>query len=489
MAERKFDYTNVASVYQNMQTDSQEIADILKNINKDVHEYVDVCDMALYGDLGKQLLLDWDNTSSNFDNFVTNFNNWSTVVAQVAGKYSDFENSVKELKGARPLGVTSGQNADGTYITQAYTETGVYSTYDQDLINTNAAYIGPFYAFNGTMYEDTNRVILEEQRKTNAKWAFAVNSVSTVLSIWGGSSAVKASNAAFSAAKGTEVLQIGSGQKPLALTDGSSTGNVITSTGGTVNNVSNVAKTASAWADDGTIAAGKYAGKTWDDLIAMRRNMTSEEMRTFTRELKADGVVNNYDDVARLFEGASNAKTHFTSSEYNKLFKNVSTNPADVTGATNATNPTNDFMSRIDMDDVIDVDYTDVTTAAKNTGANVGTDPTNFTVNINGQTYQGPGGSTPLKPDAVINPDGTYAAVYSDGKYSHWRTVVSNASVKANAANNAANTPVVAPNGKIITDGALMTTAGLATNVIGNNAVSEERLANSTYTYSPYVNN
>ena len=113
MAERKFDYENVATVYKNMQnitgdaSNEDSIAGILHKINEEVHDSVNVCDEAVFGNLGKQLLLDWDNTSSNFDSFVESFNNWAALIAQSSGNYAEFEKKVAGLTKANPLGLTS----------------------------------------------------------------------------------------------------------------------------------------------------------------------------------------------------------------------------------------------------------------------------------------------------------------------------------------------------------------------------------------------
>lgn len=132
MAERKFDYENVGAVYKNMQnitgdeSNADSIAGILHNIDEEFHNRVDVCEEAIFGDLGKQLLLDWDNTSSCFPNFVTNFSNWSTLIAQSAGNYAQFEQDIKGFNQDNPLGVTSGG------ITDAYTNTGFYRQYKNE---------------------------------------------------------------------------------------------------------------------------------------------------------------------------------------------------------------------------------------------------------------------------------------------------------------------------------------------------------------------
>ena len=185
MAERKFDYNNVSTVYQNMKKitgdagDGESIAGILHKIDEEVHNKVDVSEEAIFGDLGKQMLLDWDNTSANFDNFVTNFSNWSTLIAQSAGNYAQFEQDIAGFRQENPLGVTSGG------ITDAYTNTGYYSTYDQAYVDSAASLVGTFVSYNGLGYIDTNMVALEEQRKTNAKWAFGIQAVSTILSVVG----------------------------------------------------------------------------------------------------------------------------------------------------------------------------------------------------------------------------------------------------------------------------------------------------------------
>lgn len=152
MATRTFNYNAIADDYQQMNTINGEIADILTKIDKEVKDRVDVCDEAIYGDLGKQMLLDWDNTSANFDSFVNKFNNWSTLVTQAAGNYSQFESDISGFKQANPLGVTSGG------ITDAYTNTGYYSnTVSSDDIDALLA-ASQYYQLTGATYIDTGMV-------------------------------------------------------------------------------------------------------------------------------------------------------------------------------------------------------------------------------------------------------------------------------------------------------------------------------------------
>lgn len=197
MAERKFDYANIADIYKKMQNitgnkgDASSIAGILEKMDKDVHDNVDVSDQAIYGDLGRQLLLDWENTSSNFDSFVNNFEKWSALVAKSAGDYQAFEQRVNGLKTDHPLGMTA-VDANGKGLTSNYIDSSYYSTYTNENFENQASQLGELKEFNGASYIDTNMVLREEQRKTGAKWAFGLNTVSTVLSVVGGSGIVKA---------------------------------------------------------------------------------------------------------------------------------------------------------------------------------------------------------------------------------------------------------------------------------------------------------
>ena len=270
MAERKFDYNNVSTVYQNMKKitgdagDGESIAGILHKIDEEVHNKVDVSEEAIFGDLGKQMLLDWDNTSANFDNFVTNFSNWSTLIAQSAGNYAQFEKDIAGFKQANPLGVTSGG------ITDAYTNTGYYSTYDQAYVDSAASLVGTFVSYNGLGYIDTNMVALEEQRKTNAKWAFGIQAVSTILSVVG----LKGSGVFAGAAGATD----------------------------------DVARVAAGAADD----VARAATSSIDDLVSKAPAVTKDKV-AYVNKLIEDGTINNADDFLKFFGGSeSTAKAAYT---------------------------------------------------------------------------------------------------------------------------------------------------------------------------------
>ncbi len=167
MAERKFNYSEISNAYNEMKkitgdaSNQDSIAGILFKIDDYMHQNVEQCEMAIYGDLGKQLLLDWDNSSSNFDEFVEKFNNWATLVAQSAGNYQKFEQDIKGFKDANPLGATS----DG--ITEAYTNIGFYSnSLTQEQITELASY-AQFYQLTGATYVDTGMVEFAGKNKWN----------------------------------------------------------------------------------------------------------------------------------------------------------------------------------------------------------------------------------------------------------------------------------------------------------------------------------
>lgn len=102
MAERKFDYTNVGSIYSAMNkitgstSDSSSIAGILSEVDKEYESRVGVSDEAIFGNLADKLKSSWEAIASSFPNLVTNFNNWSALVAKSGGNYAEFESKVSE---------------------------------------------------------------------------------------------------------------------------------------------------------------------------------------------------------------------------------------------------------------------------------------------------------------------------------------------------------------------------------------------------------
>lgn len=274
MAERKFDYENVSIIYKNMQNiigdsgNTDSIAGILHALNEEVHGKVNVCEEAVYGELGQQLLLDWENTSSNFDSFVTNFENWATLVAQSSGNYAQFENDIMKIKTENPLGATSNG------IDKAYTTSGYYGKFSSDNFNTSAFLTDSFSAYDGLRYIDTNRVALEKERQTNAAISFGVQTVSTVLS-------VMSIKSAWSAAKGAAEVASSAGGASSAAASGSTA-------------------TAAATAQNTTTRASAEQINNW---ISQMRNMNTVEQRSFVNGLVADGKITDVSDFYALFGG------------------------------------------------------------------------------------------------------------------------------------------------------------------------------------------
>ena len=231
MAERKFDYNNVSTVYQNMKKitgdagDGESIAGILHKIDEEVHNKVDVSEEAIFGDLGKQMLLDWDNTSANFDNFVTNFSNWSTLIAQSAGNYAQFEQDIAGFRQENPLGVTSGG------ITDAYTNTGFYRQYTNDNIDAYNNSLSSLKALNNVdlsniEYAVTDSQALLSRHKVVAGFMLGGNIVSGVL-------LATAAYAAIAGSTSTALVPVSGGSSSLTTTGAGSAAGSAGTTGAT----------------------------------------------------------------------------------------------------------------------------------------------------------------------------------------------------------------------------------------------------------------
>ena len=189
---RVFDYTEISNLYNKMNTitgdksDPTSIAGILEKINLDytdvVHGVVGENEMAIFGELGQQMLLNWENTSANFPNFVENFSAWSTLVAQAAGDYSQFEQQVKGIQTASPLGWASGGMQDSFITTSVYAD----ALSEQEIAQLAA--VSEFHQLTGATYIDTGMVSYLKQQDF---WE-GVELGLDVLSVVGGIRTVKA---------------------------------------------------------------------------------------------------------------------------------------------------------------------------------------------------------------------------------------------------------------------------------------------------------
>lgn len=242
MAERKFDYANVAEVYKEMTKINESIADTLSTIDQEYKNTVNVSEEAVYGDLGRQLLLDWENTSSNFPNFVNKFETWATLIAQTAGKYSDFERDVSTIKGTFPLGATSNAAKD------AYVNTGVFSQYNKEGLDTLEKSVGMINPLTGETYLNTNQVDKEKSRKLWAGVNFALGAFSTVAGAYGAYSQFAASGA--QVVKGAAISADG----------------IVSAAAGSADDIASIAGSAAAGsADDIASAAASAAAGSADD--------------------------------------------------------------------------------------------------------------------------------------------------------------------------------------------------------------------------------
>ena len=196
-AHKKFDYQVVGDTLKAMNNTFDSISTTLDTIDKYYNENVNQELKAIYGDLGSQLLLDWDNVSSNFPNFKTNFENWSAVVAASGGNYTTFENDLKgfkEVENGNYLGVS----AKKAGVTDAYTNTGDFAKYTADnsdsYARTSADLVGKTTSnvdLSGIEYEKTDsKAVLTAHMIAGATVAGNTVSVSsTAASITSGTAA------------------------------------------------------------------------------------------------------------------------------------------------------------------------------------------------------------------------------------------------------------------------------------------------------------
>ena len=190
MAERKFDYNNVSNVYNQMKSINSDIKGLLENIDTEVEKNVNVEDEAIFGDLGAQLLLSWENISSDFPEFMDNFDNWAALVAKASGDYSQFERDIAGFKEANPLGVTSKGITQGQVSTSSYN-----NSYTPEQIAQLDSY-ARFYEQTGAEYIDTGMVAYAKKHKTMNIVTDVINVASIALSVFQLGSVAKAGTAA-----------------------------------------------------------------------------------------------------------------------------------------------------------------------------------------------------------------------------------------------------------------------------------------------------
>lgn len=152
MAETKFDYNSVSNVYGQMKNINENIKTLFNDIDKEMENKIQVEDEAVFGELGAQLLLSWDNISGCFPEFVDNFDNWSYLVAAASGDYSQFEQDVQAFKNANPLGVKSGGRQNSFIADSQFANALTQQELD------DYASQAQFYQLTGATYIDTGMV-------------------------------------------------------------------------------------------------------------------------------------------------------------------------------------------------------------------------------------------------------------------------------------------------------------------------------------------
>lgn len=183
MAERTFDYDKIAELYKSMKDitgdagSPDSIAGLLELCNKEMREKCSVEEEAIFGPCADQLTLDWENFSSNFPNFVANFNNWATVVSNASGQYQQFEEDVKGLRNANPLGYAS-EGRTMNYIEDSYYQQ--YSDENLEQYLADAATfeeLGELYELTAANYIDTGSVAKYQK---HVKWVNGIEIGATV---------------------------------------------------------------------------------------------------------------------------------------------------------------------------------------------------------------------------------------------------------------------------------------------------------------------
>ena len=135
-AHTKFEYQQIGDILKEMETVFGEMADALSTADTKYRDAVNVEDKAIFGDLGSQLLLDWDNVSSDFPKFKENFKNWTNVVAAAGGNYTQFEDENKSFKaveeGSDYLGVSAQKNG----VHDNYINSSVFTNYANENVES-----------------------------------------------------------------------------------------------------------------------------------------------------------------------------------------------------------------------------------------------------------------------------------------------------------------------------------------------------------------
>lgn len=87
-----FDYSGVQECQKNLDTKFSEFAALLKDANDFMNDNINVShDSALFGELGKKMLDEWNANAATFSDFYENFRQWSVLMGSILDSYKNFE--------------------------------------------------------------------------------------------------------------------------------------------------------------------------------------------------------------------------------------------------------------------------------------------------------------------------------------------------------------------------------------------------------------
>jgi len=87
-----FDYSGVQQCQKDLDTKFSEFASLLKDANDYMNDNINVShDSALFGELGKKMLDEWNANAATFSDFYENFRQWSVLMGSILDSYKNFE--------------------------------------------------------------------------------------------------------------------------------------------------------------------------------------------------------------------------------------------------------------------------------------------------------------------------------------------------------------------------------------------------------------
>jgi len=177
MADTKFDYKGVAAEYKNFKEivgdagDPASVAGILNTANEEMDELCNGSDQAaIWGPLGQQLKLNWDNFSSDFPNFIAVFDNWAASVAQAGNNYGFAEEQIKAMFEQSKQSGFAGRDLNGSPLSNSYYQQYTASNYSTQWEDDLRALGDKWHALTGAEYIDTGTVAWEDSQR---KWRIA----------------------------------------------------------------------------------------------------------------------------------------------------------------------------------------------------------------------------------------------------------------------------------------------------------------------------